>query len=84
MIVRHAYFHCLSAKVHHRLPSKILPPPPALQPAYVSTSDGASNLDAIIERSEQQSHFLGSTEWRDKAAALPALNNDTSSYSIRP
>ena len=54
-----AAFHCLSKNVQLRLPSRILPTPPALQPAYVATSDGTSNLDAIIERSEQPSHFLG-------------------------
>ena len=75
-----AYFPCLSARVHHRLTSKILPTPLALQPAFVATSDGTSNLDAIFERSEQPSHFLGSAEWRAKAAALPALNNDASSF----
>ncbi len=77
-----AAFHCLSEKVHLRLPSKILPTQPALQPAYVATSDGTSKTSTQSSRGAS-SHRIswGSAEWRAKAVALLALNhNDASSF----
>jgi hypothetical protein len=59
VIVRRAYFHCLSAI---SAPPSALQDPPDAAGAFVATSDNTSNLDAIIERSEQPSHFLGSAE----------------------